>query len=213
MRQVSRPWQIISIDYVGPLPRSRKGYQHLLANPVERVNRTINSAIRTYVREDQRLWDTKLPEIEMILNTSKHTSTGFTPYFITHGSELSESGNDHRLSRHDETPSEEEREKERKENFTRIYEIVKNNLIKAHESSTKHYNLRSRRFSKSFSVGQLVYRKNMKPSSAAENYNSKYGPQYLPCKVKAKVGSSSYDLEDLAGKALGIWPAIHLKPG
>ncbi|XP_062709142.1 uncharacterized protein LOC134288395 [Aedes albopictus] len=195
MRQASRPWQIISIDYVGPLPRSRKGYQHLLANPVERVNRTINSAIRTYVREDQRLWDTKLPEIEMIINTSKHTSTGFTPYFITHGSELSESGNDHRLSRHDETPSEEEREKE------------------PHESSTKHYNLRSRRFSKSFSVGQLVYRKNMKPSSAAENYNSKYGPQYLPCKVKAKVGSSSYDLEDLAGKALGIWPAINLKPG
>lgn len=186
---------------------------HSQANPVERVNRTINSAIRTYVREDQRMWDTKLSEIEMILNTSKHTSTGFTPYFITHGTELSETGNDHRLSRHHQETSEGEREEQRKQNFTKIYDIVKNNLNKAHESSTKHYNLRSRRFSKAFSVGQLVYRKNMKPSSAVENYNAKYGQQYLPCKVKAKVGSSSYDLEDLTGKPLGIWPAIHLKPG
>lgn len=287
MRQASRPWQIISIDFVGPLPRSRKGNQHLLvitdyfskwvmiqpvrkldssavceilkdqwfyrnsvpeiiitdngstfvskifkelldrfkithwlnsryhsqANPVERVNRTINTAIRTYVREDQRMWDTKIPEIEMILNTTKHTSTGLTPYFITHGTELSEVGNDHRLFRHDQTLSDNELEERRKQTFSQIYDLVKANLEKAHKSSTQHYNLRSRRFSKSFSVGQLVYRKNMKPSSAADNYNSKYGQQYLPCKVKAKIGSSSYDLEDLTGKPLGVWPAIHLKPG
>lgn len=287
MRQASRPWQIISIDFVGPLPRSRKGNQHILvitdyfskwvmihpvrkldstamcgvlkdqwfyrnsvpeiiitdngsvftskvfkdlldrfkithwlnsryhsqANPVERVNRTINTAIRTYVREDQRMWDTKIPEIEMILNTTKHTSTGFTPYYITHGTELSETGSDHRLLRHNQPLSDEEQEERRKQTFSKIFELVQINLAKAHESSSKHYNLRSRRFAKSFSVGQLVYRRNMKPSNAAENYNSKYGPQFLPCKVKAKIGSSSYDLEDLTGKPLGIWPAMHLKPG
>lgn len=287
MRQASYPWQIISIDFVGPLPRSRKGNQHLLvitdyfskwvmlhpvrkldssamcgvlkeqwfyrnsvpeiiitdngstfiakvfkdlldqfgithwlnsryhsqANPVERVNRTINTAIRTYVREDQRLWDTKIAEIELILNTTKHTSTGFTPYFITHGFELSEKGEDHRLLRHDQLLSDDEREERRKQTLSKIYDIVKSKLAKAHESSTKHYNLRSRRFAKSFSVGQLVFRRNMKQSSAADNYNSKYGPQYLPCKVKAKIGTSSYDLEDLTGKSLGVWPAIHLKPG
>lgn len=149
----------------------------------------------------------------MILNTTKHTSTGLTPYFITHGTELSEVGNDHRLFRHDQTLSDNELEERRKQTFSQIYDLVKANLEKAHKSSTQHYNLRSRRFSKSFSVGQLVYRKNMKPSSAADNYNSKYGQQYLPCKVKAKIGSSSYDLEDLTGKPLGVWPAIHLKPG
>src|SRR5450759_1144193 len=73
---------------------------HSQSNPVERVNRTINAAIRTYVQEDQRIWDTKIPEIEQMLNTSVHSSTGFTPYYITHGQELSELGSDHRLVRH-----------------------------------------------------------------------------------------------------------------
>lgn len=283
----SHPWQIISIDFVGPLPRSRKGNQHMLvivdyfskwvmihpvrklsssvvcgvlkdqwffrnsvpeviisdngspfvakefkelidtfgithwltsryhsqANPVERVNRTINTAIRSYVKQDQRLWDTKLPEIELMLNTTTHSATGFTPFFITHGHELSERGSDHQLMRHNESLTEEEKESRRKEMFSKLYDLVRQNLEKASESSRHNYNLRSRKFAKSFAVGQLVYRKNMKQSSAIDHYNSKYGPQYLPCRIRATKGSSSYELEDLDGKNLGIWPAVHLKPG
>lgn len=287
MRIASRPWQIISADYIGPLPRSRRGNQHILvvtdyfskwtliqpvrsvssstlcsilkeqwilrnstpeviitdngssfisrefkellnqfhikhwlnsryhsqANPVERVNRTINAAIRTYVKEDQRLWDTRTAEIEMVLNTSVHASTGFTPYFITHGYELSETGSDHKLTRHEDKLSPEEQSERKKQMFTRMYDLVTKNLEKAHETSRNHYNLRHRQFSKSFVDGQLVYRRNMKLSNAAEKYNAKYGPQFLPCRVKQKIGSSSYELEDLNGKNIGIWPAAHLKPG
>lgn len=186
---------------------------HSQSNPVERVNRTINAAVRTYVQEDQRIWDTKIPEIELMLNTSVHSSTGFTPYFITHGHEIAEQGSDHRLSRHDEELSAEEKEERRKQAFAKIHEIVRKNLEKSHEVSRDRYNLRNRTFAKSFTVGQLVYRRNMKQSSAAEHYNAKLGRQYLPCKVKGKIGSSSYELEDLSGKNLGIWPAVHLKPG
>ena len=180
---------------------------------MERVNRTINTAIRSYVKQDQRLWDTKLPEIELMLNTTIHSATGFTPYFITHGHELSERGSDYQLMRHNENLTEEEKESRRKEMFTKMYEIVRRNLEKASESSRHNYNLRSRKFAKSFQVGQLVYRKNMKQSNAIEHYNSKYGPQYLPCRIRATKGSSSYELEDLDGKNLGVWPAVHLKPG
>ncbi|KXJ84431.1 hypothetical protein RP20_CCG008950 [Aedes albopictus] len=287
MRVATRPWQIISLDFVGPLPRSRKGNQHILviadlfskwvmihpvrkldssamckilrdqwfyrnsvpevvisdngstftsnefknlldqygvthwlnsryhsqANPVERVNRTINAAIRTYAKDDQRSWDLKIPEIEVILNTTIHSSTGFTSYYITHGQELSEKGSDHKLYRHGEAMSEAELVERRKQMFEKIYEIVQKNLSKAHEASQNHYNLRHRRFAKAFSPGQLVYRRNMKPSSAADHYNAKYAAQFLPCKVKSKIGNSSYDLEDLSGKPLGVWPAAHLKPG
>lgn len=52
----------------------------------------------------------------------------------------------------------------------------------------------------------------MKQSSALEDYNAKYGPQYLPATVVRKIGSSSYELADLDGKSLGVWPANHLKP-
>lgn len=186
---------------------------HSQANPVERVNRTINTAIRTYVREDQRLWDTRTAEIEMLLNTSVYASTGFTPYFITHGHELSESGTDHKLARHEESLSLEQHNERRKQMFTRIFDLVSKNLEKAHETSRRHYSLRHREYSKSFVDGQLVYRRNMKLSNATERYNAKYGPQFLPCRVKKKIGSSSYELEDLSGKSLGIWPAQHLKPG
>lgn len=287
MRLASRPWQIISVDYIGPLPRSRRGNQHLLvvsdyfskwvliqpvrsigsstlcailkdqwfhrnsvpeviitdngscflskefkelidrykithwlnsryhsqANPVERVNRTINAAIRTYVKEDQRLWDTKVPEIEMVLNSSVHSSTGYTPFFITHGHEMSEIGADHRLARHDNDLTPDEREARKLQMFADLYGIVSKNLVKAHESSSNTYNLRHRKFAKAFVPGQLVYRRNMKLSNSAEHYNAKYGRQFLPCRVKNKHGTSSYELEDLAGKNLGIWPAIHLKPG
>ena len=287
IRVATRPWQIISADFIGPLPRSRRGNQHILvivdyfskwvlihpmksvsssslcsvlrdqwflrnsvpeilitdngssflskdfkellnrfeithwlnsryhsqANPVERVNRTINAAIRTYVREDQRLWDTRLPEIEMILNTSVHSSTGFTPYFVTHGHEFSEAGTDHKRTRHDEALTPDQQEEKRKANFERIFQLVSRNLQKAHETSRHHYNLRHQKFAKSFREGQTVYRRNMKLSNAGENYNAKYGRQYLPCRVKRKVGTSSYELEDFRGKSLGIWPAAHIKPG
>lgn len=53
----------------------------------------------------------------------------------------------------------------------------------------------------------------MQQSSALDHYNAKYGPQYLPARVKSKKGSSSYELEDLDGKSLGVWPGIHLKAG
>lgn len=186
---------------------------HSQANPVERVNRTINAAIRTYVKDDQRLWDTKVPEIEMVLNSSVHSSTGFTPFFITRGHELSEVGTDHQLARHDETLSQDQRDERKKQMLADVYNVVTKNLAKAHQSSNNTYNLRHRKFAKSFVPGQLIYRRNMKLSSAAENYNAKYGRQFLPCRVKAKHGTSSYEIEDLTGKNLGIWPAVHLKPG
>ncbi|XP_058448788.1 uncharacterized protein LOC131428762 [Malaya genurostris] len=287
IKLATHPWQIISVDFIGPLPRSRRGNQHLLvvcdyfskwvmlqpmksvssvpmcnalrdqwflknsvpeviitdngssfiskdfkglldrfgvthwlnsryhsqSNPVERVNRTINAAIRTYVREDQRLWDTRIPEIEMVLNTSVHASTGFTPFFITLGLEFTESGSDNKLARQNEQLTPEQINERRKRMFPRIFDMVAKNLQKAHNASQYRYNLRHRRFSKSFVEGQLVYHRNMKLSNATKNYNAKYGRQFIPCRVKAKIGSSSYELEDLNGKSLGIWPAIHLKPG
>lgn len=94
-----------------------------------------------------------------------------------------------------------------------VYDVVAKNLAKAHRTSNANYNLRHRKFAKAFVPGQLIYRRNMKLSSAAENYNAKYGRQFLPCRVKIKHGSSSYELEDLTGKNIGIWPAVHLKPG
>lgn len=286
-RLTTHPWQIIALDFVGPLPRSRKQNQYFLsvvdlfskwvmlvpfrkidsvklcailrdqwffrnsvpevvitdnatcflshefrnflrrfdvrhwlnsryhsqANPVERVHRTVNAAIRTYVREDQRFWDEKISEIETILNTSLHSATELTPFFTTHGYEMTLKGSDHRLGESDEIISPEERSVQQTELYGKICDLVKSNLGKAHKEGQKRYELRHRNFSKALEVGQLVYRRNMRMSNAIDHYNAKYGPLFLPARVTKKLGSSSYELEDLDGKSLGVWPAAHLKPG
>lgn len=186
---------------------------HSQANPVERVHRTINAAIRTYVREDQRLWDEKLSEIETVLNTSMHSATALTPFFTTHGYELMSKGSDHRLGETEDSLSPDARSDRQRELYGRIRDLVFENLAKAHQECQKRYDLRHRKFSKGFEVGQLVFRRNMKLSSAIDHYNAKYGPQFLPARVLGKKGTSSYELEDLDGKPLGVWPAAHLKPG
>ncbi|XP_055605869.1 uncharacterized protein LOC129754038 [Uranotaenia lowii] len=231
-RLTRHPWQIIALDFIGPLPRSRKQNQYILsfkalldkfgvrhwlnakyhsqANPVERLNRTVNAAIRTYARQDQRLWDTKLAEIETVLNSTVHSATEVSPFLATHGYEIRLNGSEHDSLLN--TDQETQLETRRQELFDKINDLVKRNLEKAHEESKKRYTLRHRRFAPNFKVGQMVYHKNMKPSCALEHYNAKYGPQYLPAKITAKKGSSSYEIQTLEGKALGVWPAEHLRP-
>lgn len=280
-RTSNSPWRMISVDYIGPLPRSKHGYQHLLvvldvyskyvmlvpvrkiassslctilreqwfnrhgspeillsdnaatftskefgqflkeqnvkhwlnakyhsqANPVERVNRSINAAIRAYARSDQRNWDQHISDVERVLNITTHSSTGFTPYFVVHGCEMA-GGNDFSGNSGDM----EDNLQARHERITKIREIVDKNLKKASESVRHQYNLRHRKFAKLFEVGQLVYRRNTKQSDAIAGYNAKLGSQYLPAKVLRRRGTSSYELVDLDGKNLGFWPANLIKP-
>lgn len=286
-RATTHPWQIIALDFIGPLPRSRKQNQYILsvvdlfskwvmlvpfrkidsdklcqtlrdcwffrnsvpeivitdnatcflshhfrslcrqfdvrhwlnskyhsqANPVERVNRTVNAAIRTYVKTDQKQWDTKLSEVETVLNSSVHSATELTPFFTTHGHEMFQKGSDHRLGEEGGSLSVADRETRQTEMFNQIKSLVQENLKKAHEEGQKRYNLRHKTYAKPYEAGQLVFRRNLKQSRAIENYNAKYGPQYIPAKILRKIGTSSYEISDLDGKSLGVWPAAHLKPG
>ena len=52
---------------------------------VERFNRTLQTMIATYVREDQINWDDHLPHVMMAYRASEHTSTGATPNFLMFG--------------------------------------------------------------------------------------------------------------------------------
>lgn len=186
---------------------------HSQANPVERINRTINACLRTYMDKDQRLWDSKISEVEEMVNTTIHSSTGLTPYRILYGHEKIIRGDEHRLEREDKEISTEARDDLRRQLNGIIFKIVTDNLRKSHEKSRKAYNLRHRKFCPTYRVGQKVYKRNFKHSSAAERYNAKYGPVYLPCVIVAKRGTSSYEVADSSGKVLGIFSAADLRPG
>lgn len=286
MRVPSRPWEIIAIDYIGPLPRSKTGNQYVLvaldlfskwvqlhpfakissktlcmeltrhwfhrnsvpaiiltdnatsftskefqsllsrfgikhwlssryhsqANPVERVNRAINTSLRSYARNNQREWDTRLSEVEVVINSTVHSSTGFTPFRVARGEEIVLNGMEHKDFQNSKETSVDVRLARIRDESPKLFDLVRKNLEKAYSEASRIYNLRIRQPAKPFSVGETVYRKNTKLSNAQDFYNAKLGAQYIPCTVLAKHGSSSYELADQQGRNVGIWPACLLKP-
>ena len=45
----------------------------------ERVNRTLEQMLRTYIQSDEREWERLLPALELAYNTASHSSTELPP--------------------------------------------------------------------------------------------------------------------------------------
>jgi hypothetical protein len=54
----------------------------------ENVNRVVSDILRAYVNEDRTDWDRHLTAVEIAINSSEHSSTGFTPFFLNHNQEI-----------------------------------------------------------------------------------------------------------------------------
>ena len=51
----------------------------------ERFNQTLANSLSHYVQESQKDWDQWIPYVVFAYNTTPHTSTGETPFFLTYG--------------------------------------------------------------------------------------------------------------------------------
>ncbi len=51
----------------------------------ERLNRTLEDMLRSYVWNKQSKWEEYLHLVEFAYNSSKHTATGMTPFQVTYG--------------------------------------------------------------------------------------------------------------------------------
>ena len=54
---------------------------------VERLNRTILAMLATMVNDHGNSWEDHLPKVCFAYNTSTHTSTGYTPFYMMYGRE------------------------------------------------------------------------------------------------------------------------------
>ena len=54
---------------------------------VERLNRTLKDQLAKYISQSGGEWDQYLPQCELAYNSSVHSSTGFSPFFLVHGRE------------------------------------------------------------------------------------------------------------------------------
>lgn len=279
-REATRSWQILYMDFIGPLPRSRSGYSYIFvvvdsytkfvhmspirqatskavikvlrddiffvhgvpqvvicdngkqfvsgdfrkfldsfdtklwlisryhpqANAAEATNKTIGTTIRAYTKKgNHRDWDIHLKQISCAMNTSTHSSTKLSPYFVNYGQNMMLSGKDYNIPVMDADGSSQNRD----ERFRDIRNVVSKNLRAAYERGKHRYNLRSRVIS--YSPGETVWKKNFVLSDAARGVSAKLSPKYVKCMVKAKVGSCSYDLIDMDGKPLGVFSSQDLK--
>jgi len=283
---ITEPWQSISLDYIGPLPRSKQGNTYILvvtdyfskyvvlfpcrsatakslvkhveegiflvygapqnltcdngsqmkskefqslcekykvnifytasyyhrADHTERVNRVIKTMLRSFVQQNNhRTWEDNLSAIGCAIRTSRHETTGFTPYLVNFGRE-------HRLFGQDYSQGiptvESERQnyvRERINGFQQLYQTVRKRIESSQLKNRHNYNLRRRPVS--FVPGQAVWRKNKSISDAANFYSAKLGPEFIgPFKIKRKTGTCTYELVDDYGNSKGIWHVQELKP-
>lgn len=176
---------------------------HPQHNPAERINRVVLSSLRAYIDEDQKNWDKEIHKIACAIRTSRHDSTGFTPFEVNFGKKMEIDGN--RLDR----PIDKSRSCSAPVKIEKIRQEVKKKLKSSYEKYAKNYNLRTK--PTSFEVGESVLKKSFLKSCAVDGFNAKLAPQYVKCKIREKLGSCTYLIENLNGKVIGRYHANDLR--
>jgi len=83
-RFTSAYWQAF-IDALGIAPHMSTSFHPETDGQTERMNRTIEEMLRSYINDKHDNWDELLPYLELAYNNSRQASTKFTPYYLNHG--------------------------------------------------------------------------------------------------------------------------------
>lgn len=180
-------------------------------NLVERYNRTVMSAVATFVGNDHRSWDAHLSSIQFAMNASVNESTGYTPAFLVHGRELVSCGS-HYLENDDPMDKVLQPRDAYAENLgalARVFGEVQTNLWRSHCRGSEAYNLRRR--DAEFEVGDTVWKRTYFQSDKAAHFAKKLAPKFERCKVSKKLSPLVYVLTDERGKNIGSWHIKDLK--
>lgn len=169
-------------------------------NPVERYNKTVETCISCFVQEDHRTWSKFLSHIQLALNSSVNLATEFTPNFLMFGREVIIDASLHRFSNSLNDLSEVDIVDRSNFAFSlssleAIFEKVTTSLLKAYKRNSIYYN-RDRKVT-SYSIGDIVWRKNFVLSSAAHYFSAKLAPKFVKCKIIDKISNNVYVLKDL----------------
>lgn len=134
-------------------------------NTVERYNRTVMTAVASFVENDHRAWDVNIHKIQFAINTSVNESTSFTPFMLVHGREAVTDGSIYKNFKNIEDLIVQPRD-EYADNLGHLQDIFKKvqvSLRKAHDKNIKHYNNTRRDIS--FEVGDFVWKRTYKQSA------------------------------------------------
>jgi predicted GIY-YIG superfamily endonuclease len=183
------------------------------ADPTERVNRVVKTMLKSFVdQQNHRTWDENLAAIGCAIRTSRHETTGHSPYFVNFGREHRLYGTDfsERIVQHPDQ-NRDDFIKKRQDKFLTLFESIRSRIKASRVRNQKRYNLRRRPVQ--YQVGQSVWRKNKSLSDAVNYYSAKLAPEYVgPFVIKKKTGTWTYELQDQRGNSKGVWHVQDLKP-
>lgn len=261
VKHAQEPWETVSTDLVGPLPRSSKGFQWIIVfhdrftkwseikalrtatantvtnalkecvlmrfggiktlisdnakcftskqfkdtikkygiehrltapytpqcNPTERINRTLETMIKTFIEKNHRKWDEYLNEFNFALNTSVQETTKHTPAFLLFGREPRQLHDTNQFP----TPALKEKQK-----LKEIYEIVKTNQKLASDNQKYHYDGTRRQWNRTLT--EIVLKRSYPLSNADKHFCAKLAPKYSgPHKIIEQKSPVIFLLQDL----------------
>ena len=179
------------------------------SNASERVNRSIVSAIRSYLSSDQQDWDLHIPAISCALRSSHHQSIGCSPYHALYGFNMITHGSCYQLLKNLNSLDEPRIELQREDQLKILRKKLRENVKEAYNKQANTYNLRTREVE--YKVGQEVLRRNFVQSNFQKGINAKLCPTFLKSRVREKLGNVYYVLEDLQGKLVGTFHAKDIR--
>ena len=86
-RFTSNFWQSLW-QLTGTKLKMSSSYHPQTDGQTENVNRAVQDMLKAYVSDTRNDWDRHLTAMEIAVNTSRHASTGYTPYFLNHNQEM-----------------------------------------------------------------------------------------------------------------------------
>ncbi|KAH9632000.1 hypothetical protein HF086_016560 [Spodoptera exigua] len=174
-------------------------------NTVERYNRTIMTAVSTFVEEDHRSWDVNLPKIQFAINSAVNEVTGFTPSFLVFGRELVSCGSHYvgDIDPDDLVFSPRDAYAENMGCLVNIFDKVQLALYNSHIKNTQRYNLRRKQVD--FKIGDIVWKRCYFQSDKDAHFAKKLAPKFQKCRIVAKRSPLVFTLQDMSGKDLGNW--------
>lgn len=181
-------------------------------NTVERYNKTIITAIASFIDNDHRTWDRHIHKIQFAINSSVNESTNFTPAFLVFGRELVPCGSVYTSKDTTEDLIFAPRDiyAENLGFLIPILSEVQSRLYYAHLSQSKYYNKHRQHFE--FSLGDIVWKRNYPISASNKHFCAKLAPKFTKCIISQKFSPLVYNLTDFDNKDLGRWHIKDLKP-
>ncbi|RWS21110.1 uncharacterized protein B4U80_14181, partial [Leptotrombidium deliense] len=160
-------------------------YNPTTAGLVERTNKDIIQLIKSYIDSDRNNWDDVLPYITFIHNTSFHSSTKFSPFYLVYGFEP-------------KFPIDLVTQQQRVINDPFVHQI-ESNILNARKNATNNILRSQANYKKNFDERRKELEFNIGDKCLLRYptiTNSKFGPKFIgPFTIVHKINKLVYEIE------------------